>query len=147
MLYVLGSISIKNTHVVCIMRLHFIDRKNVRIVFATLSLCTMPGQSIVSIRFFCDCLLFCGMHFPWNVTFIHSHSPILFSGYIKFIDPSRTFAARSPFINESHKSGIFILIKWTSHFSTEKGMAKTTQIAYQIAHILFVLIDFNGIGI
>lgn len=109
--------------VCCVIWLHFIVRKNVRIVFATiLLLCTMSEQFIVSIlyRFFCVCLVLC-MHFYGMWCSFNSHSPISFSGYIKFIDPSRTLLSHvCPFINELHRSWIFILIKWTSHFSTEK---------------------------
>lgn len=101
---------------------------------------------IVSILFFCICRFLCAC--TYMECDVRTHSPILFSGYIKFIDPSRTFAARSPFINESHKSWIFILIKWTSHFAIEERIknANCIQNSKQ-ANILLVLYDFNWIGI
>lgn len=133
----------------CVIWLHFIDRKNVRIVFGydiVIVQCTMSRQChcFNFVLFFCVCLFLC-MHFYGMRCSLNSHSPILFSGYIKFIDPSRTCLPHVHlFINESYKSWIFILIKWTSHFSTEKR-AINTQIAYKIGKRSnrLVLIDFK----
>lgn len=55
---------------------------------------------------------------------------------IKLIDSSRThFSRKIPhFINESHKSWIFILIKWTSHFSTKKRAINARLLHTKQAH-------------
>lgn len=101
-----------------------------------LFMCTQSRQHIAFIFFFCFC------PFLWNAMFVHS--PIIGSQCFIFrlnnslIPHVRLYLLPPcfPFINESHKNWIFILIKWTSHFASEEQIKSLTQIAYKIANKL-----------
>lgn len=70
--------------------------------------------------------------FLWNATFIEfAFANIIFRLHKIHWSITYMFAARLP-VHQwiSHKSWIFILIKWTSHFSTEER-AINTQTAYK----------------